>query len=93
MSPEYLAQFEDMKQRLEALENARNINALKLQQDYLIKDAVPVTDTDIEVEIPVSGGGGGTVTAPDFPDYWLRVIYNGQVYRCAAYLERLDSSR
>lgn len=85
-----------LEQRVAKLEQAQNLNAIQALLDFLIKDTSNVTDNDVTLalsdSVPV---GGGTVNfnVLDFPDRWIELRLNGEIYRIPAYLKRLDSSR
>ena len=85
-----------IEERLTALENAQNLNAVRSLLDVLIKDTPDVTDADVTLSLSDTvGSEGGTVNFDvlDFPDRWIELRLNGEIYRIPAYLKRLDSSR
>lgn len=90
-------QIQDLENRVKQLESNQGVNLVNSVLDILVKEAVDVTDTDVDKSqtVAVSGGGGGNVTFAtlDYPDRWLVVRYGGELYRLAAYLQRLDSTR
>lgn len=89
MSPE----LKQLQKRVEDLEAARNIDAVRNLLDFLIKDTPTVTDSDVATDISVTGGSGGTVTALDFPDKWIELRIQGKIYRIGAWLKENDSAR
>ena len=86
--------LEQIEKRLQALENVSNGNAYQKLVNTLIQSATDVANAEVEVDVTVSiGDGSDTIQVLDFPDRWLRVLYNGKTYRVPAYLESLDASR
>lgn len=89
-------QVQDLEQRITELEQGQNINSIERILQYLVVDTPNTVDASVTLTVTDTvGPDGGTVSLDvlDFPDKWFRVRYNGEIYRLAAYLERLDSSR
>lgn len=93
MTPEQLAQFNDMKERLENLESAQNPSFVESLGDVQItkrddfdgtgltgiQDTNPLTRTTTTV---VSGDGGTvTVTHLEAPDHFIYYRYKNKTYR------------
>jgi hypothetical protein len=90
------SEIEQLRKRVEALEKVQNREAYSTLVNLLIQTATDVTDADVSVTVSDSvGEDGGTVSFNilDFPDKWLRVLYNGRVYRVGGYLESEDATR
>lgn len=90
----------NIEERVTKLENNENNNTFQKVVNRLIQDVTDVDDDTVTVTVSdtvtiPSGGGSDTVNIDviDFPDKWLRILYNGRTYRIPAYLESEDSSR
>jgi len=92
MNEELNRKVEVLTQRIAELENAQNVNFLRNVQDYFIKGTPAVTDTDVDRSAAVSGGPG-SVTVLDYPDRWIEMIIDNEVYRVGAWLKRNDAAR
>ena len=93
MNDDLIRKIDALTKRVAQLETAQNVNALRSMQDYFIKGTPTVTDTDVDRSVGVSGGGGGSVTVLDYPDRWVEMIIDNEVYRLGAWLKRNDASR
>lgn len=92
MNDDLIRKIDALTKRVAQLETAQNVNALRSMQDYFIKGTPTVTDSDVDRTAAVSGGPG-SVTVLDYPDRWVEMIIDNEVYRLGAWLKRNDASR
>ena len=92
MNEDLIKKVDMLTKRVAQLETAQNVNALRSMQDYFIKGTPTVTDADVDRTAAVSGGPG-SVTVLDYPDRWVEMIIDNEVYRLGAWLKRNDASR
>ena len=87
---------QELERQVQTLTRGGDLQMMEQFMRYFVIDAPDTTDADVTLTVTDTvGADGGTVSLDvlDFPDKWFRIRHNGEVYRLAAYLERLDSTR
>lgn len=88
MSPEAQAQFNELKQRVEQLENVRNtLNVENIDNELILSEFAVNTSKITRVESDTVGVDGGTVeiNTLSYPDKWLLRRWKGKTYLIPAY--------
>ena len=89
MTPEEKIQFQEMKDKIQEMEE--NVSLLHVEQllDILIPERPEVVDADVDVTISI-GSEGGSAQVLRFPERWLNFAIQGEIYRVGAWLKKND---